>query len=244
MFLPTLLKSRLSFLLKNWEMWLHWVRSHVATIYLSSGYSFSWGRREQSSLLSPAHLANLNPYFQTQLNLNLSYRFSFLIFITAIVSVSLLHPIVSAILFTWNLLPVENLPHCLVMNSSSIFAWKLVEFHMTENPAWCWRKQKRNLLASNWKIPPFSIAKSIGSDDVIRTWSSSVAGLFPCDAFIPNKLSPYGGKMQDSGQNLCFYPLSSKSSIKKKREKRKEKKELVFLVACAKFPRLAVVVSK
>lgn len=59
-----------------------------------------------------------------------------------------------------------------------------------------------------------------------------------------DKLSPYGGKMRDSGQNLCFHPFSSKLSMKKKIKKNKNKKELVFLVAYAKFSRVAVMVSK
>lgn len=37
----------------------------------------------------------------------------------------------------------------------------------------------------------------------------------------PDKLSPYGGKMKDSGQNLCFHPFSSKLSMKKKKKIRK-----------------------
>lgn len=56
----------------------------------------------------------------------------------------------------------------------------------------------------------------------------------------PDKLSPYAGKMRDSGQNLCFHPFSSKLSMKKKKKK---KKELVFLVAYAKFSRVSVIVS-
>lgn len=162
--------------------------------------------------------------------------FFFNIFITAVVSVSLLHPIVSAILFTWNLLPVENLPHSLVMHSSSIFAWKLVEFHMTENPAWCWRKQKRNLLAMNWKIPPFSIAKSSGSGDVIRTCSSSIAGLFPWDAFIPNKL-PHMVARCKIVVRISVFILSIPNWALKKKERRK-KGTCLFGCLC-KIPKIS-----
>lgn len=71
LFLSTLVKSRLSFVLKNWEMWLHWVSSHMVTIYLSWAATTLLMWSEQSSLLYPTHLANPSPCLQTQSNFKL-----------------------------------------------------------------------------------------------------------------------------------------------------------------------------
>lgn len=212
-------------------MCLLWVSAHMAAICLRWAAATPFGEvwAAQFCYTQPTQLTPTQS-LRFHLSLHLSYRLFLFIIVTEVVFCFFTPPYCYAVLSTWNLLPIENLPHSPVMNSRSIFAWKLWRVSHNKKSSLVLneakQQRKRDLLAGNWKVPLFSIADSSGTHDAIRFRSSSFARLsFPEMRPLSDRLSSCGAKTQDSGQSLWVFILEAPNRAWKR---------AVFLVALSK----------